>query len=145
MLRGLPACDAILTSMGPIPDDDRAAQEITLCSDPVLNEELFKAARTGNAIGEICYWLFDEHGHEVKSIHTAIGIGFSELQKIAADPARQVILVAGGDRRRFAPLRAALRARLASVLVSDTITASYLVDELQPSADTTPGTCARAT
>ena len=37
----------------------------------------------------------------------------------------------GGDRWRFEPLKVALRAGLASVLVSDTVTARYLVDELQ--------------
>jgi DNA-binding transcriptional regulator LsrR (DeoR family) len=129
MLKKLATCDAVLTSMGPIPDDDNAADEITLCSDPNLNGELFRSARTWKAIGEICYWLFDDQGTEVKTNHTAIGLGFAGLQKIAADPSRQVILVAGGDRRRFEPLRAALRAKLASVLVSDTITARFLVGE----------------
>jgi deoxyribonucleoside regulator len=129
MLNKLPTCDAVITSMGPIPDLDNAANEITLSTDPILNEELFKAARTWNAIGEICYWLFDERGQEVKTNHTAVGLGFDGLQKIAADASRQVILVAGGDQRRFAPLRAALRARLASVLVSDTVTARFLVGE----------------
>ncbi|HVO28053.1 MAG TPA: sugar-binding domain-containing protein [Candidatus Margulisiibacteriota bacterium] len=129
MLQKLLACDAVITSMGPIPDDDNAAEEITLSSDPVLNAALFKAARTREAIGEICFWLFNEWGEEVRTNHAAIGLGFGGLQKIAADPKRQVILVAGGDRRRFKPLRAALRARLASVLVSDTVTARFLAEE----------------
>ncbi len=127
MLKKLMACDLVITSMGPIPDDDKAAAEITLSTDPVLNEELFKAARTRDAVGEICFWLFDEQGNEVQTIHAAVGLGFAGLKNIATDPGRQVILVAGGDRRRFMPLRAALRARLASVLVSDTETARYLV------------------
>ncbi len=129
MLNKLPTCEIVITSMGPIPDDDNAAQEITISSDPKLNGELFKGARTWNAVGEICYWLFDKQGGEVQTGHTAIGLGFSGLQKIAADPNRQVVLVAGGDQRRFVPLRAALRARLASVLVSDTVTARFLVGD----------------
>lgn len=129
MLKKLPTCDAVLTSMGPIPDDDNAAEEITLSSERELNEELFKAARTWNAVGEICYWLFNEQGAEVKTNHTAVGLGFEGLRTIAANPDRQVILVAGGDRRRFKPLRAALRAKLASVLVSDTVTAQFLAEE----------------
>ena len=129
MLKRLLTVDAVITSMGPIPDDDEAAQEIRIASDPLLNPELVKAARIGKAIGEICYWLFDEQGREVRTAHTAIGLEFAQLRRIAADPKRQVILVAGGDRRRFAALRAALRARLASVLVSDTVTARYLVGE----------------
>jgi deoxyribonucleoside regulator len=129
MLKRVPTVDAVITSMGPIPDDDEAAQKIRIASDPLLNPELVKAARIGNAIGEICYSLFDEQGQEVRTAHTAIGLEFAQLRRIAADPKRQVILVAGGDRRRFAALRAALRARLASVLVSDTVTARYLVGE----------------
>jgi DNA-binding transcriptional regulator LsrR (DeoR family) len=128
MLKKLPTCDAVITSMGPIPDGDKAAEEITLSSDRELNEELFKAARP-DAIGEICFWLFNDRGEEVRTKHAAIGLGFENLQNIAADPKRQVILVAGGDRRRFKPLRAALRARLASVLVSDTVTARFLAEE----------------
>ena len=130
MLKKLPSCDAVITSIRPIPDDDNAADGITLSSDRELNQDLFKSARMGNAIGEICYWLFDERGREVKTDQIAIGLGFEGLRRIAADPARQVVLVAGGDRRRFAPLRAALQARLASVLASDTYTARSLVDEL---------------
>jgi DNA-binding transcriptional regulator LsrR (DeoR family) len=126
MLKKLTTCDAVITSMGPIPNDDKAAAEITLSSDPVLNEELFRAARTRNAVGEICFWLFNEQGGEVRTNHAAVGLGFAGLKHIATDPGRQVILVVGGDRRRFMPLRAALRARLASVLVSDTVTARYL-------------------
>jgi DNA-binding transcriptional regulator LsrR (DeoR family) len=88
--------------------------------------------RTSRPGGEICGWLFDENGQEVKTDITAIGLGFKGLKAIAVDARRQVILVAGGDRRRFVPLRAALHARLASILVSDTITARFLVDEKQP-------------
>ena len=129
MLKKLETCNAVITSMGPIPDDDKAAEEITLSGDRSLNQELFNAARTRRAIGEICFWLFNDKGEEVRAAHAAIGLGFAGLKQIAADPTRQVILVAGGDRRRFKPLRAALRARLASVLVSDTVTASYLMKE----------------
>jgi DNA-binding transcriptional regulator LsrR (DeoR family) len=129
MLKKLTTCDVVITSMGQIPDNDKAAREISLSSDPVLSQELCKAARTRGAIGEICFWLFDERGDEVRTTHAAIGLGFAGLQSIASDPSRQVILVAGGDRRRFKPLRAALRAHLASVLVSDTLTARYLMEE----------------
>jgi DNA-binding transcriptional regulator LsrR (DeoR family) len=129
MLDKLSSCDAVITSMGPIPDDENGADEISLSADRALNNELFKVARTWNAVGEICGWLFDENGQEMKTSVTAIGLGFEGLQTIAADPQRQVILFAGGDRRRFKPLRAALRGGLASVLVSDTITARSLVGE----------------
>jgi DNA-binding transcriptional regulator LsrR (DeoR family) len=129
MLLRLQACDIVLTSMGPIPDRTEDGSEITLSNDPTMNARLLQSARRDGAIGEICYSLFDREGREVCSDYRAIGLGFAGLRKIAADPTRQVILVAGGDRRRFEPLKAALRAGLASVLVSDTVTARYLVDE----------------
>ncbi len=129
-LRKIPTSKIVITSMGSIPESPDGATEITLSNDPVMNATLFQLARRDGAIGEICYSLFDRNGKEVRSDYTGIGLGFDGLRAIAADKRRQVILVTGGDRRRFEPLRAALHARLASVLVSDTVTARYLVDEL---------------
>lgn len=129
MIQGLRGCSVVLTSMGPIPDSSDDGSEITLSNDPALNAELLQAARRDGAIGEICYSLFNREGAEVRSDYRSIGLGFNGLRHIAGDKNRQVILVAGGDRRRFEPLKAALRARLASVLVSDTVTARFLVDE----------------
>jgi len=130
MLKKIQGCDAVLTSMGPIPENEDGAADITLSIETKLNEELFKSALSKDAVGDICYWLVDRHGNEVKTAYTAIGLGFEGLQRIARDPKRQVILVAGGDRWRFEPLRAALRAKLASVLVSATVTARFLVGEI---------------
>lgn len=129
MLTRLRECRIVLTSMGPIPDD---GSEITLSKDPQLNAELLRSARRDGAIGEICYALLGRDGAEVQSDYRSIGLGYDGLKRIAADRQRQVILVTGGDRRRFECLRAALRARLASVLVSDTVTARYLLGEAQP-------------
>ena len=129
MLRKIAACDAVITSMGPIPETPYGAADITLSSDVVMNEQLFKSAHSEGAIGEICYWLFNRDGEPLSSTHTAIGLGFEGLRTIARDPQRQVILVTGGDRRRFEPLKVALTAGLASVLVSDTVTARYLIKD----------------
>jgi DNA-binding transcriptional regulator LsrR (DeoR family) len=129
MLRRLRDCRIVLTSMGPIPDD---GSEITLSKDPALNAALLRSARRDGAIGEICYTLLGRDGEPVESEYRSIGLGYDDLKRIAADKDRTVILVTGGDRRRFECLRAALLARLASVLVSDTVTARYLIDEVQP-------------
>jgi DNA-binding transcriptional regulator LsrR (DeoR family) len=129
MLKKITECDAVITSMGPIPETPYGAADITLSSDAVMNEELFKSAHSEGAIGEICYWLFNRDGAPLSSKHTAIGLGFEGLRTIARDPKRQVILVTGGDRRRFEPLKVALTAGLASVLVSDTVTARYLIKD----------------
>ena len=129
MLARLRRCDIVITSMGPIVDDPEDG-DIRLSNDPDMNERLFHAALFAGAVGEICYWAFDAEGRKVQTPYRSVGLSFEGLQEIARDPKRQVILVCGGDKRRFAPLRAALRARLASVLVSDVWTARYLVDEL---------------
>jgi len=127
MLKKVATCEKVITGMGPIPEDPYGAADITLSNDPIMNEQLFKSAYANGAIGEVCYWLFDRDGAPVQSTHTAIGLGYDGLRAIARDPKRQVILVTGGDRRRFEPLRVALCAGLASVLVSDTITARALL------------------
>jgi DNA-binding transcriptional regulator LsrR (DeoR family) len=128
MLDLLETCDAVITSMGPIPEDG-AAIDITVSNDPAMNDKLSRHARAAGAVGEICYWLFDRDGREVRTTHKGIGLGFDGLRRTARE--REVILVCGGDRWRFEPLRAALRAGLASVLVSDTRTARALMDELK--------------
>jgi len=121
-----------VTSMGPIPENVDAS-EITITTEPKMTEKVFELIREAceaGAIGDICYGLFDRHGREVKTTHRGIGLGFEGLRAIAQDPEGEVVLVCGGDRLRFEPLRVALEAKLASVLVSDTITARYLVGEL---------------
>jgi DNA-binding transcriptional regulator LsrR (DeoR family) len=122
--------NVVVTSMGPILENPDDSSEMNLSNDPALNLQLIKEARNAGAIGEVCYWCFDRDGRKVETPYEAIGLGFDGLRRIAQDPARTVILVTGGDRRRFEPLRAALRAGLVSVLVSDTVTARYLVGEL---------------
>jgi DNA-binding transcriptional regulator LsrR (DeoR family) len=128
MLRKIATCNVVITSMGPIPESADGAAEISLTQDTAMNSTLFESAR--GAVAEVCYWLVNRDGTERRSPYTAVGLGYEGLKKIAGDRNREVILVTGGDRRRFEPLKAILKAGLASVLVSDTVTARYLVDEL---------------
>ena len=128
-LTRIESADVVVTSMGPIPENVDAS-EITITTEPKMNEKLFELARAAGAIGEICYGLFDRHGKQVKTTHKGLGLGFEGLRAIAQDPEGEVVLICGGDRLRFEPLRVALEAKLASVLVSDTVTARYLVGEL---------------
>jgi DNA-binding transcriptional regulator LsrR (DeoR family) len=101
-----------------------------LVNDPETNEKLIEAARARGAIGEMCSWFFNKDGEPVETRYTTVGLGYAGLKRIAADPSRRVVLVTGGDVKRFRPLRVALKAGLASCLVTDTVTARYLVDEL---------------
>ena len=119
-------CDAVITGMGPILDDVR---DMTVSNDKDLNKKMVESAHRSGAIGEICYWLFDRNGQKVSTTFEAIGLGLDGLRRIAQDPNRRVILVCGGDRHRFQPLKVALRAGFASVLVSDTVTARYLAEK----------------
>lgn len=128
MLKTIQSCNAVITSMGPIIENADDTTDITLSNDESMNRELNQSARCAGAIGEICYWLFDRNGRQVTSTsYKAIGLDFGGLRHIAADEHRRVILVTGGDKRRFEPLKVALCARLANVLVSDTVTARQLL------------------
>jgi len=126
MVRTIGTCDAVITGMGPILDDVR---DMTVSNDPILNERIRESAHRSGSIGEICGWLFDRKGQKVSTTYEAVGLGLDGLREIARDPDRRVILVCGGDRLRFEPLKVALRAGFASVLLSDTVTARYLVAE----------------
>jgi len=138
MLARAAACDLVITSMGPL-HGVQEADELRLSSDPVQNEQLFTEARAG-ACGEICFALFDEEGREVRAAtHGAMGLDLPTLQRIAASETQRLVLVVGGDRRRIDPLWVALtKARLASVLVSDTVTASELLERAKQEGLWTP-------
>jgi DNA-binding transcriptional regulator LsrR (DeoR family) len=115
--------------MGPVPEDP-AVLDITLSNDPAMSKRLAGEARQAGAIGEICYWGFTANGEEARTPHRAIGLGFDGLKHLAADAGRDVVLVCGGDRFRIEPLQTALRAGLANVLVTCTVTAAVLVGEM---------------
>jgi DNA-binding transcriptional regulator LsrR (DeoR family) len=131
MLSEIRECDIVITGMGPIVNDTAdGSVDITLSNDPKMNRQLADEARRAGAIGEICYWLFNERGQKVKGSHYAVGLGLDNLYRIARSKNRKVVLVVGGDQRRFKPLKVALNWGLANVLVSDTYTARYLVGEI---------------
>lgn len=130
MLSKIRGCDIVVTGMGPIVSDTTdGSADITLSNDPEMNRQLVDEALRAGAIGEICYWLFNDRGDRLKVPHCAIGLGLNGLSKIAHSKGRKVVLVVGGDRRRFKPLEVALKSGLANVLVSDTCTARSLVGE----------------
>jgi DNA-binding transcriptional regulator LsrR (DeoR family) len=112
--------------MGPVPEE-AGVVDIHVSNDPKQNAKLCTSARDAGAVGEICYWLFGRDGREITTEHKAIGLGYDGLREIAEDQEREVVLVCGGDKWRIRPLRIALEAGLASVLVSDTVTARQLL------------------
>jgi DNA-binding transcriptional regulator LsrR (DeoR family) len=121
--------DVLFTGMGAIPANSRAG-EIRVSNDPAMNRRILDEALKTPAIGDICGALFGPDGKGVRTSIETIGLGLDDLRAIASDPEADVVLVTGGDRDRFEPLRVALEAGFASRLVTDTVTARYLVGEL---------------
>lgn len=121
--------DLVFTGMGPI-EYAQGASDITISPDPAFNEELFRSAK--GASGEMCFWCFREDGEAVTGLtYRSIGLELDGLRRIAADAnGRRVVLITGGDKRRIPPLKAAIRGRLVSDIVTDTITARALLGEI---------------
>jgi DNA-binding transcriptional regulator LsrR (DeoR family) len=113
-----------LEAISDAPDDMRVA----LVNDPDLNRELIQAARRSGAVGHISSFLFDDEGREVPINYRAIGLGLAGIRQVALDRTREVVLVAGGDKRLVPALSVALRTGLASVLVSETVAARALLE-----------------
>jgi DNA-binding transcriptional regulator LsrR (DeoR family) len=123
--------DIVITGMGPI-EHAQDAKDITITPDPAVNATLFDVARKHGASGEVCAWCFDGDGQPVSGLpYRSIGLGLEGLQRMASDTTgRRVVLCTGGDKRRIDPLAAAIRGRLASDIITDTITARVLLGEI---------------
>lgn len=126
MLKRVRGAVAVITSMGPLPAD---GSEIVVTNDSAMNPELVESARRSPGCGEFCYSVFDGHGRVVPTAYTTVGLGCDDFRQMVRD-GREVILVCGGDPRRFAPLKIALTAGFASWLICDIWTARYLAGEL---------------
>lgn len=79
------------------------------------------------AIGEICSWWFDADGNEVRDDQIyPIGLGLAGLKEMVQQ-GKKVIAVVGADRSRLEPVHAALSGKIVNVLITDHITAQYLI------------------
>jgi DNA-binding transcriptional regulator LsrR (DeoR family) len=128
MMERIRMSDIVVSGLGPNINDNEPG-EIRLSGDPDQSRILLEDARRANAVAECCYWLMDAEGREVTDTeYTAMGLGYDGLREVAADISRTVMLVVGGDARRIEPLSIALeKAKIANVLVSDTVTARELL------------------
>lgn len=80
------------------------------------------------AVGEIACWWFDELGREVRDDKIyPIGLGLANLKRMVAED-KKVIAVVGTDPERLEPIRAALLGKIVNILITDHITAQYLID-----------------
>ena len=122
------ACHVVITGIGAVGTVDNGG-DIPLSKDPAENARVSEAVRRNGGCGQIGYSVFDTAGKRVPTAYKTIGLAPEDLHRMVHD-GREVILIAGGDRRRFLPIKVALSAGLVTWLVSDTITAKFLVDQL---------------
>ncbi|MFG2967962.1 MULTISPECIES: sugar-binding transcriptional regulator [unclassified Streptomyces] len=97
---------------------------LQLSGNAVAEEEIARLRALG-AVGDICQRFFDENG-----VHVDAGLGERTIG-ISVDQLRTVprrIAVAGGE-RKYPAVRAAIRGRWLTVLVTDITTARRLLDE----------------
>lgn len=118
LIEKLSHADIVLTSASPWDKD------ATLYRNTGLKSESFPGFE--DAVGLVSGVFLNEEGTEVSGDYSIVGLdrqGFIEAAQTGT-----VILMAGGEKRKRVVL-AALRARLASVLVTSSLTASWLVTE----------------
>ncbi len=115
----------VLTSIGPIPKNGAYSKEVDLVQDRVVDQKVINLAVRNGAVGAIGGILINEHGQEVLTRYRPVGLQYSDLAKIAKRG--QVVLVVGGDERRYPAIKAALRAGLCSVLITEPETAQELL------------------
>lgn len=99
-------------------------------TEVITNEEMHKfigkVRKTGKCVGVIDGRLVSEDGEIVETPWKCIGLPFEALKNIIRQQGK-VVIVAGGEPRRFKPLLGILQGGLANVLFTDVITAEFLL------------------
>lgn len=119
LITELSKADIVLTPASPWDE------ESSLYMNTGLKHEFFPDFNQG-VVGTVSGLFLDEKGEEVPSQYSVVGLdreGFINAARTGT-----VILIAGGNKRRQTAL-AALRARLASVLITTSQTASWLLSQ----------------
>ena len=111
---------ALLVGIGPIPPS-RMLRE----SGNVFTEQDLADLRAAGAVGDVCMRFYDAQGRHVATPfdERVLGIGVEQIRRT-----RRRIGVAGGQ-RKFEAIRAALRGRWLSTLITDLQTAQRLLAE----------------
>jgi DNA-binding transcriptional regulator LsrR (DeoR family) len=115
-----------ITAIGPAD-----AQHSTVVKRGWLTSEEVQALIDRGAVGEVCSWWFDQGGQEIRddSIYP-IGLGLAGLKKMVQE-GKKVIAVVGADSQRLEPIRVALKHQVVNILITDHITAQYLIRKAQ--------------
>lgn len=99
-----------------------------LSDDPLVNEALRRSDRWEHIRGRIGLWFYDENGFEIPlKYRQAMGIGLQRLKRIASEPDRICMTIAGGDPARVPAILGALRGRMITHLLTDEHTARALI------------------
>ena len=96
--------------------------EAPLAADGFVTAQKIKELRERGGVGEICGWLFDADGRLLPSPSNR-----RTASPPLANPDRTTVIGSAMGERKRVPIRAALRGRLISVLMTDEATASWLV------------------
>ncbi len=90
----------------------------------IFKKEELNLLKENGAVGEICLHFFDEKGKPVKTEldDRVIGISIDQLRKVG-----RVIGIAG-DERKHKAIRGALRGKLVNILITDHLTAEFLIN-----------------
>ncbi len=98
----------------------------------VLSPEHHEAIESYQPVVDINHWIFDAHGRCINELlepppYFLSGLEIPRLKEKIQQGSAKVILVAGGGPSYVPAIRAALRARLANILVTDHVTAQLLL------------------
>jgi DNA-binding transcriptional regulator LsrR (DeoR family) len=124
---GMQGADLVVASLGPVD----APEDYFEVTGPTIIREVSELGvevewlHEQGIVGDINYSFFDANGQSKAAWDFFLSIPITVLRNMAADRAKKVALVAG--RHKLACLRAALRGRLCSVLITDDVTAAALI------------------
>lgn len=82
-------------------------------------------------LGEMGGWAFGADGQEVPPSMISwrpLGFGLERMRSMVREGRGRVICAVGGDKQRFEAIRGALRGKYVNVLVTDHVTAMFLVN-----------------
>ncbi|MDD5544074.1 MAG: sugar-binding domain-containing protein [Acidobacteriia bacterium] len=128
VLEEMKSLDAVVTSLGPA----NASAEymkythsttLGLLKEMGITKEKLLAM---GAVGDICYCYLKEDGSTSPDLDFFLTLGRETLVEMASKyPHKKVVVIAG--KHKMDPLRAVLKGRLCSVLITDELTAEELV------------------
>lgn len=119
VLDGMKKVDLVLASIG----DKDTSSVLTLLSELDIGQNWIEKEKI---VGDMSYSLFDENGQTKERWKFFLTLSVDDFRQMAADPTKQVVLIAGMRKER--PLKAALKGRLCNMLITDQKTAETLLE-----------------